>query len=667
MQFQNPQFLWALFALLVPIVIHLFNLRRYKTVYFSDIRFLKEVQQDSRKQRKLKEWLVLASRLFALTALVLAFARPYLPNENQATQTKNTIIVLDNSASNVVGVGQFSPLERNRQMALALLKKLPADAQVALIHASSQQINFSTTAVVAQEVESILAVDQSFSLKKIAEMLAFQEGAATIYVFSDWQKSTLTDADFTDTNANWLFLNALTPEETNLPNCAVDSVWTDAPFLLAGQPVPLFIKLKQYGNQPADVNLELLTNGLPEIVLGIKLKANADTIVETSLSQITNGFNTAQINLLNDAAPFDDQHYLVYNIPLANHVVEIFERTPNTLIGTIFSGEEFEFTTMPGNNIDASALQKADLIILNGLENYPSGLESLLIEAATKSNLLIIPSAKNATSANALCQKLNIKTFGSLDTASVASMPISAKDPFFAEVFSGNVAKAYWPTFNKHFKLQSSSILPTYNLITLANNDPLFVRYARKNTNIFQLAASLDAAFGDLPNHPVIVPLLIKSLMKKSNLSSYTGICGQDTKFDFLFESLASEKPITLTRGDFSTIPRQQKFASTAAITVGEQIARGGFYNLTIDNTKVAEISFNKPKSESDLQRFGPEALADFAVTLGNKNVQTLEVSEANFTLSLGQWQQGTQLYKYLLIAALLFVLIEVILLRFLK
>ena len=74
MNFVYPNFLWALFLLLIPIIIHIFSFRRYKTIYFSRVEFLKEIKEDSRTGARLKHLLILASRLFFIAALVFAFA-----------------------------------------------------------------------------------------------------------------------------------------------------------------------------------------------------------------------------------------------------------------------------------------------------------------------------------------------------------------------------------------------------------------------------------------------------------------------------------------------------------------------------------------------------------------------------------------------------------------
>ena len=74
MNFQNPKLLYALLAIAIPIIIHLFNLQRNKKIYFSSIRFLKEIKQKKQQRTKLKNLLILLSRILAISFLTMAFA-----------------------------------------------------------------------------------------------------------------------------------------------------------------------------------------------------------------------------------------------------------------------------------------------------------------------------------------------------------------------------------------------------------------------------------------------------------------------------------------------------------------------------------------------------------------------------------------------------------------
>ena len=97
MRYQNPQLFYFLFAIAVPILIHLFNFRKHKTIYFSSIRFLKEIKEDNRKRTNLRNLLVLISRILAISFLVFAFAKPYIPKSQAENNTVNNIFIyIDN-------------------------------------------------------------------------------------------------------------------------------------------------------------------------------------------------------------------------------------------------------------------------------------------------------------------------------------------------------------------------------------------------------------------------------------------------------------------------------------------------------------------------------------------------------------------------------------------
>lgn len=101
MSFVNPIFFWAMFAIAIPIIIHLINFRRHKTLYFSNTSFLQDIKKETQTRTKLKQILILLARIFAISMLVVAFAGPFLPSNNSDAQSKThiNIIYIDNSFS----------------------------------------------------------------------------------------------------------------------------------------------------------------------------------------------------------------------------------------------------------------------------------------------------------------------------------------------------------------------------------------------------------------------------------------------------------------------------------------------------------------------------------------------------------------------------------------
>ena len=121
MIYQNPKLLYALFAIAIPILIHLFNFRKHKTVYFSSIRFLKEIKEETQKKSELRNILILISRVLAITFLILAFAKPYIPAKNK--HKNNTIVLyIDNSQSMDIDFGDGNLLNSAKEKAIQIIK-----------------------------------------------------------------------------------------------------------------------------------------------------------------------------------------------------------------------------------------------------------------------------------------------------------------------------------------------------------------------------------------------------------------------------------------------------------------------------------------------------------------------------------------------------------------
>ncbi|HEX9828971.1 MAG TPA: BatA domain-containing protein, partial [Bacteroidota bacterium] len=78
MTFLNPFILFGLLAAGIPILLHLLNLRKLRTIEFSTLSFLKELQRTKIRRIKIRQWLLLLLRTLLVICIVMAFARPTL-------------------------------------------------------------------------------------------------------------------------------------------------------------------------------------------------------------------------------------------------------------------------------------------------------------------------------------------------------------------------------------------------------------------------------------------------------------------------------------------------------------------------------------------------------------------------------------------------------------
>ena len=98
MQFKYPEIFYFLFVLIIPIIVHLFQLQKFKKIAFTNVQFLQKISLETRKSSRLKKLLILATRLLGIIAILFTFSQPYF-SENKSDVKNHNFIYLDNSLS----------------------------------------------------------------------------------------------------------------------------------------------------------------------------------------------------------------------------------------------------------------------------------------------------------------------------------------------------------------------------------------------------------------------------------------------------------------------------------------------------------------------------------------------------------------------------------------
>src|ERR1700760_584042 len=198
MHFLYPSFLFALLSLAIPVIIHLFNFRRYQKVLFSNVQFLKEIQEQQASRRNLKERLILLSRLLALLFLVFAFARPFIPGKNVANTGKQQAIsvFVDNSYSMQTLNKEGTLLDEAKRRAKEIASAYNINDRFQLL---TQDFEGKHQRLLSKDefndaVDAVKISPRSWSLQQIINrqqnLLNLQANTTkSIYVVSDFQKN----------------------------------------------------------------------------------------------------------------------------------------------------------------------------------------------------------------------------------------------------------------------------------------------------------------------------------------------------------------------------------------------------------------------------------------------------------------------------------------------
>jgi hypothetical protein len=231
------------------------------------------------------------------------------------------------------------------------------------------------------------------------------------------------------------------------------------------------------------------------------------------------------------------------------------------------------------------------------------------------------------------------------------------QNPFFANVFEDKNSSIAMPAGHGilEWGADRSAILK------FKNNKPFLSQFGKT----FVLASPLEKPFTDFFNHALFVPVMyrIAASGKKSDLPLYYS--STSSTIVIPSDSLISEEPVKLV-GELEFIPTQRQADGKLFIELPKYAVSSGFYKIAAKNDTLGLIAFDLDKMESLLpQMTGEEAKSALG---GRTNISIFKAnSPETFSTEIKERYLGKPLWKYAVVLSLIFLLAEVLLLRFLK
>lgn len=669
MNFLYPTFLWALAVLSIPVIIHLFNFRKTKRVYFSSNRFLRNVQEATTAKRKLKHYLILASRMLFLLFLVLAFAQPIIPASEQFSTNRNIAVYLDNSLSMSVPVGEkTSALDAGIGYVRNVVEIFPADTRYCLI--TNDFAPFSNTYKTKTEVLDLLTQIRlspvSRTLQEINERIKQTQGVQTsgeVFWISDFQQSTLGQLvpALYDTNQRWHLAPLTYQSKTNI---FMDSAWLENPFVVGGEKNTLYVRMRNDGDQAVEQLLvKLSVNGIQTGTASVNIaaKAMAESSFDLPARTSTRGVSRATISFNDYPVSFDNDFFLALNFSEKIRVLEIKEQPVITPVERVFGNQQvFTFRSFTAGNFNYSLLSEADLVVVNGIDRFDASLSASLQTFTDGGGaLFVIPSATpDAASYKSLLRLANVNVLKPVPFSDLDYPDFS--NPFFDNVFEERSARLAMPQATKVLDWGSDR-----SAILKFKNEQPYLSVFNRQGKVYVLAAPLETQFTSLHNSALFVPIMYRMAAsgKKSEVKPYYSL--NESFITLRLDSIAGEQPMKLVGGQ-EIVPAQRKLADQVVMELPRFSMNAGFYNVVYERDTVSTLAFNLSKHESLLTQLSGEAVKE---KLGN--AQGISIFEANseeaFSNEIKARYLGKPLWKYALVLALAFLLVEILLIRFLK
>jgi hypothetical protein len=638
MQFNNPNILYALFALFIPVIVHLFQLRKFQKTAFTNVKILKELVVKTRKSAHLKKWLLLACRLLIFTCIILAFSEPSLTQKEIHLQKPETVFYIDNSFSNQEKGEKGELLKITIQ---ELLENYPNDEKINII-TNTQYFKHKTLNEIKTDLINLEYTPFQLDYKSIvlkAEQLFQSEANKQLICISDFQNRSTLDSSYFNSSYDTKLIQVLPVSKSNI---SIDTAYFSTQNTSSTY---LNITVKKQHSNLKNVPISIYNNDSIISKTAVDLKDVLNTI---SISVPNTSRLNLKIHVTDQKCVNDNILFVSKSKPEKHQVLAIGTLEKNDFLSKIFTEDEFIFTQFTALNIDFSTLDNQHLIVLNELETISMALSKNLKTFSNHGGIIVcIPSEKG----NLLDYNNLNNVFGNEDNNEVRLTKIHFSHPIFSNVFEKEISNFQYPTFKSHYKLKNYQ----NSLLTFENGNPLLVN----NNNFYTFSSALNVKNTNFKQAPLIVPTLYN--IAKNSLKPVIPyyVIGRENTIDIPIK-LEKDEVLNLQKKNFSFTPLQQIKSEKVTLNIFKTPSESGLYTVTNRLQKTAfTLAFNYDKSESIMKYHD-------ITTLENKHIKT-DTSVVNTINSLNSIAQVATLWKWFVILAILFLLVELLILKYFK
>jgi len=642
MHFKHPEILYFLFLLIVPILVHLFQLRRFKTSYFTNVRFLKELAIQTRKSSKIKKRLLLATRLLLLFCAIIAFAQPFFEAADSKNASNEMYIVLDNSFSMQAKGKKGELLKRAVQ---ELLENTPENTQFSLL---TNTENFWNTDIKSSKsaLQNLKYSATSFDLSAITAKIKAHKSAhkKDIVIITDAVGLKENDIATIDFDEKPYFI---VPEAEQKNNVSIDSVYINQTlenFYEIG------INLSAYGEDFKPISTALYNQNKLIAKTIINFDTKKKKINFTIPKEAFHGYVAIEDNGLT----YDNKLFFSISKNKKTNVISIGEPEKSNFLSRIYTSAEFNYNNYPIGSLDYNSLEKQNTIILNELIDIPQALQTTLKAFVSKGgNLVVIPSEKTSLSSlNALLGNFGKIQFGTLETNKKLITKINFDHPLFSGVFENKITNFQYPKVNSSFAVSSS-----YPAVLSFEDQTAFVTAVQNQVSgITVFTAPINSTNSNFQQSPLIVPLFYKIAQNNQKTGVNALTIGNNQPY-FVDVLLTKDAILEVKGTDDSFIPIQQILNNKVKLTFNDFPETAGNYSVFDKKEWVENISFNYKRTESDLSQVNTNVVSDF---------KTADTISTIFN-TLQTERTDSQIWKWFVIFALLFLALEMAIIKFVK
>jgi len=678
MIFSNPLFLIALVAVALPIAVHLFNFRRYRKIYFSNVDFLQELQTESKRQSKLREYLVLASRILAVIFLVLAFAQPIIPNHKSPLKKGSCAVsvYIDNSFSMENTGDDGSLLQQAKVKAREIASAFQPSDQFQLLTNDVEGIRFrwfnrDEFLLQLDELESSPAAPMMSTMaEKQHEFLRSSTCQNRFsFIISDFQSTT---ADLEHYPADSLVSTTFVPlQSMGLDNLSIDSVYLETPLVFQGSQVLVHAVIANHGDKAIEnLPVKLFVEGKELSIATANLPSHGSQTV--SLSFTVNGGNVLEchIEIADYPITFDDRFYFTLNV--RNRISMLcIEGKPQPFLSKLFEHDSLiSYHTCSDHNIDFAHLSDHQFVILGELSSIPSGLAQTLFNFVQQGGSILVIPTENADieGYNQLLQMVHAPQLGSYRKGTAKVSEVNQGARLYKGVFSSTSdANMEMPSTVAHFKTQTSASCVAEAVMTYPPGDIFLSSTRNGNGNLYLLTTPLRPERSDFMQQSLFVPTLYNmALFSQPQGQIFTTI---DNTTPVLLPLLLTMDEATwrLSNSDhtFEVIPDLRTLSGRTYFYPHSQVKEAGCYRITSSrNSLQAGLAFNYNRLESEMQFLSPKEVTQKVSDNHLTHCSVVRNAQKPLDRYLRDQHDSHPLWRWCILLCLLMIACEILLIR---
>lgn len=687
MIFLNPAVLLGLLAASIPIIIHLFNLRKLKKIEFSTLVFLKELQKNKIRKIKLKQWILLALRVLIILFVVLAFARPTLQSiqiGGTTSAAKTTaLFILDDTFSMSVVDQKGSYFNQAKEIIKQIILQLQEGDEVGLVFVSNRFNDNKLTSNFSEFIKNLDMLDLSYStgdlntaITKAAQMISESNNFnKEIYVLSDFQKNKITDGithnDLSELLNDKVRIYSFDIADKEVFNLSVDDLKINNQIFEKDKTVEFSVTITN--NSEQNVNsavVSLFMNNERSAQKSFDVTAGQSVIVNIEAAPKTSGFVDVAAEIETDEIEQDNKRFTSIFIP-EKISVGLFAESQNDLtfvnLALQTTGEsKYEIERKNISQLTSQQLSKYQVIIISA-NSILNGIEQIKDFVGSGGGLILFPaSTPYISSFNRTLSQLNLGNSQSI-VGNVGGGELRIKidktdfnHPVFQNIFKSDDKKKYEsPELNAYYKLTQSG----NQIISLIDGSSFLNEIKINKGKVFVFNCAPVLSWSDFPIKSIFAPLINKSVvyLAAKEREQFVFSAGEQISINL---KGTNQSQIKIVRPDESEEFISLNENSTKDYLVYSNTSTAGNYKFYSGDKLIDDISVNTDPTESKTEYADKDDFENYLSQIKFDGVYTLVAKEENISEKIMQARFGSELWRYFLLTAIILALVEMTIAR---